>query len=240
MRQIVLDTETTGLETRDGHRVIEIGCVELVDRRFSNNHYHVYLNPKREMDAGAVEVHGITQEFLADKPVFSQEVDAFINFVKGAELVIHNAPFDVGFLNAELERLGSGYKPIEHYCTILDTLKLARTKHPGQRNSLDALCKRYQIDNSHRELHGALLDSEILADVYLRMTGGQIALMFGEDEQASKNSEKVILQTGVNRSHQLKVIMCGDEEIALHKAKLEIIDQRSGGGCIWKNMDNMK
>jgi len=237
MRQIVLDTETTGLETRAGHRVIEIGCVELVDRRFSNNHYHVYLNPEREMDAGAVEVHGITQDFLADKPVFAQEVDNFINFVEGAELVIHNAPFDVGFLNAELERLGSGYQSIEHYCTVLDTLKLARTKHPGQRNSLDALCKRYHIDNSHRERHGALLDSEILADVYLRMTGGQMALMFGGDDQTIENTGKVVFQENVRQPRQLKVIVCSDEELALHKARLEIIDQRSDGGCIWKNMD---
>ncbi len=240
MRQIVLDTETTGLETREGHRIIEIGCVELIERRFSNNHYHVYLNPEREMDAGAIEVHGITQDFLADKPVFRQEVDNFINFVKGAELVIHNAPFDVGFLNAELERLGSGYPSIEHYCTILDTLKLARTKHPGQRNSLDALCKRYQIDNSHRELHGALLDSEILADVYLRMTGGQIALLFSDDDQVSDNAVGIDFQVGAGEPRQLKVIVCGDEETALHKARLEIIDQRSDGGCIWKNMDNIK
>lgn len=240
MRQIVLDTETTGLETKDGHRIIEIGCIELINRRFTDNHYHVYLNPERAMDAGAVEVHGITQEFLADKPSFRQEAANFLNFIQGAELVIHNAPFDIGFINAELQRLGSPYKSIEHYCSVLDTLVLARKKHPGQRNSLDALCKRYRIDNSHRELHGALLDSEILADVYLRMTGGQKLLLFDEGEQASENIESIHFQTHTGSHNRLRVIVCDKAEEAIHQARLETIEQKSSDGCIWKKMDVQK
>ena len=181
IRQIVLDTETTGLEISEGHRIIEIGCVEMIARRVNTNDYHQYLQPDREIDAGAIQVHGITPEFLADKPRFSDVVDDFMNYISGAELVIHNAPFDVGFLNYELKLAHSKWHCIEDHCTVLDTLTLARKMYPGQRNSLDALCKRLAINNTHRQLHGALLDSQILADVYLAMTGGQESLVLGND-----------------------------------------------------------
>jgi DNA polymerase-3 subunit epsilon len=181
LRQVVLDTETTGINPKEGHRIIEIGCVELINRRLTQNRFHVYINPEREIDAGAIEVHGITNEFLRDKPKFADVVDDFLAFAKGAELVIHNAPFDVGFLNHELGLLNHSAGAIEAQCGVLDTLAYARKKHPGARNSLDALCKRYGIDNSHRELHGALLDAEILADVYLLMTGGQFSLLDEHD-----------------------------------------------------------
>jgi DNA polymerase-3 subunit epsilon len=176
MRQVVLDTETTGLEPADGHRIIEIGCVEIVDRRVTGNTYHQYLQPDREIDAGAIEVHGITNESLADKPRFADVVVEFIDFIRDSELVIHNAPFDVGFINHEFSLLQDSPGNLDRYCSVLDTLTLARRMHPGQRNSLDALCRRYEIDNTRRELHGALLDAEILADVYLAMTGGQVSL----------------------------------------------------------------
>src|SRR5690606_12993840 len=182
MRQIVLDTETTGLETAQGHRIIEIGCVELIHRRPTNNYFHHYLQPDREIDEGALEVHGITNEFLRDKPRFADIVDEFIEFIRGAELIIHNAAFDIGFLDYELSLLDPPRGKVTDFCTVVDSLLLARNMHPGQRNSLDALCKRYGIDNSQRELHGALLDARILADVYLAMTGGQTALFAEQDE----------------------------------------------------------
>ncbi len=182
MRQIVLDTETTGLETSQGHRIIEIGCVELIDRRVTDNHWHHYINPQREVDAGAFEVHGISNEFLQDKPLFVDLAEDFMRHIEGAELVIHNAAFDVGFLNHEINGLENNNPVIESLCTVLDTLVMARQKHPGQKNSLDALCKRYEIDNSHRSVHGALLDARILADVYLAMTGGQTSLGLEQDE----------------------------------------------------------
>ena len=187
MRQIVLDTETTGLETSQGHRIIEIGCVELVERRVTDNHWHHYINPEREVDAGAFEVHGISNEFLQDKPLFADLADDFLAYIQGAELIIHNAPFDIGFLNYELERLNASKPSVESVSSILDTLVMARQKHPGQKNNLDALCKRYEIDNSHRSVHGALLDARILADVYLFMTGGQTTLGLGEAELRSDN-----------------------------------------------------
>ena len=180
MRQIVLDTETTGLEASQGHRIIEIGCVELENRRLTGNHYHQYINPQREIDQGAIEVHGITNEFLNDKPLFDKIAADFIEFVRGAELIIHNAPFDLGFLDAELKRLPQQYSPMIELCSVVDTLVMARAKHPGQRNNLDALCQRYDVDNSQRDLHGALLDAEILADVYLAMTGGQTNLQLSD------------------------------------------------------------
>lgn len=176
MRQILLDTETTGLEPKQGHRVIEIGCVEMVNRRLTHNHYHQYIQPDRHIEEEAIEVHGITNEFLQDKPRFADVVEDFIQYVKGAELIIHNAPFDVGFINHEFNLLGQGLPPIEEICTITDSLQMARKQYPGQKNNLDALCRRLEIDNSHRTLHGALLDSEILAEVYLAMTGGQTGL----------------------------------------------------------------
>jgi len=191
VRQIVLDTETTGLEVSLGHRIIEIGCIELVNRRVTGNHWHYYVNPDREIDSGAFEVHGISNEFLQDKQGFAELADDFLSYVGGAELVIHNAAFDVGFLDNELALLQPAAAPLRECCTVLDTLHLARQKHPGQRNNLDALCKRYDIDNSHRSLHGALLDARILADVYLAMTGGQTSLGLDAEQGGSTNHEQV-------------------------------------------------
>ncbi len=235
MRQIVLDTETTGLEPRQGHRIIEIGCVELVNRRLTGRHYHQYINPERQVEDGAIEVHGITNEFLADKPVFSQIVDEFIDFVAGAELVIHNAPFDVGFIDHELKLLGGDRGKVADLCSVVDTLVMARQKHPGQRNSLDALCQRYAVDNSQRDLHGALLDAEILADVYLLMTGGQTKLaLAGEDGGDANGGPRVgeIRRLDSNRA-PLKVLAATDEELAAHRSQLEQIDKASGGSCLW-------
>ncbi|MCP4470077.1 MAG: DNA polymerase III subunit epsilon [Gammaproteobacteria bacterium] len=190
MRQIVLDTETTGLEVSLGHRVIEIGCIELVNRRVTGNHWHYYFNPDREVDIGAFEVHGISNEFLQDKPQFGELAEDFYQYVKGAELVIHNAAFDMGFLNRELLLLDAPHAPLEECCAVLDTLLLARQRHPGQKNNLDALCKRYDIDNSQRSLHGALLDARILADVYLAMTGGQTSLGLEADHGSETDFEQ--------------------------------------------------
>jgi DNA polymerase-3 subunit epsilon len=192
MRQIVLDTETTGIG--EGHKIIEIGCIELVNRKLTGRHYHQYVNPQRLVDPEALEVHGITDEFLQDKPIFAQIAHDFIEFIKGGQLVIHNAPFDVGFMDREFGLLRD-YPKTKDICTVLDTLALARQIHPGQRNSLDALCRRYGIDNSHRELHGALLDSEILADVYLLMTGGQTDLTLDSKEDDDKPSEQELLKS---------------------------------------------
>ena len=194
MRQIVLDTETTGLEVSLGHRVIEIGCIELIDRRVTGNHWHHYIKPDREIDSGAFEVHGISNDFLEDKPRFEELAEDFLQYVDGAELVIHNAPFDMGFLNHELSLLESAPQALESRCGVLDTLLLARQKHPGQKNNLDALCKRYDIDNSHRSLHGALLDARILADVYLVMTGGQTSLGLEAERVAETSSDAVEVQ----------------------------------------------
>ena len=232
MRQIVLDTETTGLETTQDHRVIEIGCVELVDRRLTGRHYHQYINPEREVDEGAIEVHGISNEFLADKPVFAKIAQEFLDFVDGAELVIHNAPFDVGFINHEFAKLDN-FQPIEKHCSIIDTLVMARQKHPGQKNNLDALCKRYFVDNSQRDLHGALLDAEILADVYLLMTGGQVDLMLGGHQaQGAEQAGSDIRRLPKDRK-PLKVITASSDELATHEKKLQAIDKASGGNCLW-------
>lgn len=233
MRQVILDTETTGLEPSEGHRIIEIGCVELLERRLTGNHYHQYLQPDREIDEGAMEVHGITNEFLLDKPRFEDVVEEFMNFVRGAELVIHNAAFDVGFINHELAKLGPSWGRIEDHCTILDTLKMARTMHPGQRNSLDALCKRYDIDNASRTLHGALLDSEILADVYLAMTGGQTALLLDEDSANKGNSEQPVRMLDMNRP-PLRVISASADELAAHEAYLDLVEKAHGEPCLWR------
>ena len=234
LRQIVLDTETTGLEPALGHKIIEIGCVELVRRRLTGNHYHQYLNPDREIEAGAVEVHGISNEFVADKPRFAEVCEDFLAFVDGAELIIHNAPFDVGFLNHELSGL-PGQAPIESRCRILDTLEMARKLHPGQRNSLDALCKRYGVDNSRRELHGALLDAEILADVYLAMTGGQSSLAL-EPVQAQAHSAIGALDLGQRRSRGgLRVIRASAEEVAAHEARLDEIE-KAAGVSLWRRL----
>ena len=192
MRQIVLDTETTGLEVSQGHRIIEIGCVELIDRRVTDNHWHHYINPQREVDAGAFEVHGISDDFLSDKPLFEDLARDFIEYIRGAELVIHNAAFDIGFLDDELGRLSGDGPKLSSICTVLDTLALARQKHPGQKNNLDALCNRYEIDNSHRSVHGALLDARILADVYLAMTGGQTSLGLEQAETGTEDGSNKV------------------------------------------------
>lgn len=238
MRQIVLDTETTGLEPSQGHRIIEIGCVEIVNRRLTGNRYHQYLQPDRDIDEGAVEVHGITREFLADKPRFADVVEDLMAFLKGAELVIHNAPFDTGFLNHELKQLGGGWGAITDHCTVVDTLALARKMHPGQKNSLDALCKRYSVDNSHRDLHGALLDAEILAEVYLAMTGGQVTLSL---DSGSETAGGLVQAGDIRRLNgdrpPLRVIRATDEELAVHQKRLEAIDKASGGKCVWKQLD---
>jgi len=237
MRQIVLDTETTGLNPAEGHRIIEIGCVELVNRRLTNNRYHEYLQPDREIDRGAMEVHGITNEQLADKPRFADIVKDFMDFIDGAELVIHNAPFDVGFLNHELGRLEGDWGPTERYCSITDTLVMARQIHPGQKNTLDALCKRYDIDNSQRDLHGALLDAELLADVYLAMTGGQASLSLdGAAETIGVPLRDSIRRIAADRS-RLPVIQASTDELDAHRRRLEAIDEASGGSCIWRKLD---
>lgn len=238
MRQIVLDTETTGLEASQGHRIIEIGCVELDTRRLTGNHYHQYINPNREIDQGAIEVHGITNEFLKDKPPFERVLGEFLEFVEGAELVIHNAPFDLGFLNSEIQRLDPDAPRLEDRCKIVDTLVMARGKHPGQRNSLDALCQRYGVDNSQRDLHGALLDAEILADVYLLMTGGQTALQLSDNDSGAQDgasrSERII-RLGVDRQ-ALPIISPTSEELEAHEAQLEAIASASGGKVLWKEL----
>ena len=236
MRQIVLDTETTGLEVSQGHRIIEIGCVELVNRKLTGNHYHQYINPHRDIDQGAIEVHGITSDFLADKPAFEAVSAAFVEFVKGAELVIHNAPFDLGFLNGELQRLSTVEGSLENVCTVIDTLVMARAKHPGQRNSLDALCQRYEVDNSQRDLHGALLDAEILADVYLAMTGGQTALQLsesGNDSTGQARAEQLIRLPA--EREKLPIIEATAEERVAHEAQLDAIAAASGGKVLWRD-----
>lgn len=236
MRQIVLDTETTGLETSQGHRIIEIGCVELVNRKLTGQHYHQYINPQRDIDAGAMEVHGITNEFVADKPTFEQIANDFLAYVDGAELIIHNAPFDVGFIDYEFGLLKRPLRSIETHCGIIDTLKMARTKHPGQRNSLDALCTRYMVDNSQRDLHGALLDAEILADVYLMMTGGQVTFQLGagESEDGGDSSEAGIRRLPAER-RPLRVIRASADELAAHESSLDSIAASSADGALWRS-----
>ena len=224
MRQIVLDTETTGLDVTDGHRVIEIGAVEIINRTVTDRYYHQYLNPEREIDAGAQEVHGISLEFLSDKPKFSDVHEDFLEFIADSELIIHNAPFDVGFLNHELKCIKHKIKSIEKLCSVFDTLTHARKLHPGQRNSLDALCKRYEIDNSHRELHGALLDAQILADVYLAMTGGQASLSLNAEANAQQEVAKA---QPSNKVHDLKVVKASQKEIAEHEKLLMHIAQNN-------------
>ncbi|MGH8120061.1 MAG: DNA polymerase III subunit epsilon [Gammaproteobacteria bacterium] len=233
MRQIVLDTETTGLEPARGHRIIEIGCVELHNRRMTSRTFHHYINPGREIDDGAFEVHGISNEFLSSKPGFKDIAQEFIDFIRDCEVIIHNAPFDVGFINAELEQLGPAWGRLEDYCRIVDTLVMAREKHPGLRNSLDALCQRYKVDNSCRELHGALLDARILLDVYLAMTGGQTDLSL-DDQQARRAG--VVQQLGVRGADRppLRVIDPTSTENELHQKRLDAIDRKSGGKCVWK------
>lgn len=235
MRQVVLDTETTGLEYREGHRIIEIGCVELVDRKLTGRHYHQYINPNREVEQQAIEVHGITNEFLVDKPQFAQIAHEFLDFVKGAELVIHNAPFDMGFLNHELSLFDKSLGQLEQYCGVLDTLALARKKHPGQRNTLDALCSRYGVDNSQRDLHGALLDSEILADVYLLITGGQTNLLLADEENNKESGGATEIRPIAADRAPLKVIMASEQELAMHEQRLDEVEKKSEDGCLWRS-----
>lgn len=231
MRQIILDTETTGLRVEDGHRIIEIGCVELINRRLTGNDFHQYIYPEREVDAGALAVHGISNAFLRDKPVFTNVVKGLMDFISGAELIIHNAPFDLSFLNYELSLANQGWKVVTDYCSVVDTLTMARQLHVGQRNSLDALCKRYGIDNSKRDLHGALLDAHLLANVYLAMTGGQgsffdtIADNQREERQAGKKITKTV------RAYDLLVLKADEDELANHQRYLEGMKKK--GKCLW-------
>ena len=232
-RQIILDTETTGLETKDGHRLIEIGCVEMLNRQLTGNNFHYYVQPDREIDAEAMAVHGITNEFLRDKPRFTDIAPALLEYLSGAELIIHNAPFDIGFINYELRLLDADHAPITDYCSVIDTLVMARQLFPGQRASLDALCKRYEINNSHRTLHGALLDAEILADVYLAMTGGQVSLLLGgEDDGKGNESGGASIRRVVADVNRLRVITASADELAAHTERLAAIT-KSAGKCLW-------
>jgi DNA polymerase-3 subunit epsilon len=244
MRQIVLDTETTGLEAERGHRIIEIGCVELVNRRPSGRRLHHYLNPDRDIDVGARAVHGLSRERLLSAPRFSDIVDELLEFVSGCELIIHNAPFDVGFIDCELALLAKTREParpmpasVLSICTVLDTLVLARARHPGQRNNLDALCKRYGIDNSQRELHGALLDASILVDVYLAMTGGQSLLALDEIARELGEAERSGAAGASERpAEALRVIEATPEERAAHALLAALLTKSSGGECLWSQL----
>jgi DNA polymerase-3 subunit epsilon len=230
MRQIVLDTETTGLDPRQGHRIIEVACIEMINRRLTGRHLHKYVNPEREIDEGAQAVHGITLEFLADKPKFADIADKLLEFISGAELIIHNAPFDLGFLNAELNRLDR--VPVETVCNgVTDTLKMAKELHPGKRNNLNALCDRYEIDNSSRTLHGALLDTELLADVFLAMTRGQNSLMIEPDDAVTPVQLDANGQTRVRKP--LIVRQATPQELGEHDRILAAIDKESKGACVW-------
>jgi DNA polymerase III subunit epsilon len=231
-RQIVLDTETTGLEPSQGHRIIEIGCVEMVNRRLTGNNYHQYIQPDRQIDAGALEVHGISNEFLRDKPRFGDIVEDLLRYLRGAELVIHNAPFDVGFLNHELKLSDDDSGQIEDFCTVTDTLQMARKLHPGQKNNLDALCKRYEVNNTHRELHGALLDAEILSEVYLRMTGGQERLALESESETDSDSGVIVSRIPTDRG-PLSVVRASAEELDAH----EQILRKMGDVCLWNRSE---
>ncbi|MDX1451088.1 MAG: DNA polymerase III subunit epsilon [Oleiphilaceae bacterium] len=232
MRQVVLDTETTGIDPQQGHRIIEIGCVELIERKLTGKHFHVYINPDRVVEEEAIAVHGITNEFLADKPKFADIANDFKNYIQGAELVIHNAAFDVGFINHEFAMLRPALPKVESICGVLDTLAMARKKHPGQKNNLDALCKRYGIDNSHRELHGALLDAEILADVYLLLSGGQSALLL--DAENEENSEASGIRRLSSERTPLKIIRAGSDENEAHETYLDRL-AKSCEQVVWRS-----
>ncbi|PCI22841.1 MAG: DNA polymerase III subunit epsilon [Piscirickettsiaceae bacterium] len=233
-RIIILDTETTGLEPKQGHRVIEVGCVELINRRLTGNNFHYYLNPQRDIDEGAVAVHGLTSEFLAEKPLYEDIAEELYNYLKGSEVVIHNAAFDVGFINHEYQLMGSEHIDMASWCEVTDSLFMARKMFPGQRNSLDALCKRYEIDNSQRQLHGALLDAEILADVYLMMTGGQNSL-FADDTMENIVFEPKFLDRNRPR---LTVVKANEEERSMHIERLQAIKKAAGGECVWDAYKN--
>ena len=244
MRQVILDTETTGLEPEQGHRVIEVGAVEIVDRRLTGKRLQLYINPHREIDDAAFEIHGLDAEFLADKPAFADVAGRFLDFVKDAEVIIHNAPFDVSFIDYELSLLGDGDGEVSRYaerratrmadiCQVMDSLALARRKHPGQKNSLDALCRRYDIDNSVRELHGALLDAEILADVYLAMTGGQMSVFGDDDANRGLDAEEDVILLPEDRP-RLIVLAATAEELAVHEAHLDELDAKANDGALWR------
>ena len=238
MRQVVLDTETTGLEVDKDHRIIEIGCIEMLHRRVTGRSFHQYLNPERDVDAGAQQVHGLSRERLAPEPKFAEIAAPFLEFIQGAELIIHNAPFDVAFLNAELRRLGDAAADIAASCNVLDTLLLARKMHPGQRNNLDALCKRYGVDNSQRDLHGALLDARILADVYLAMTGGQAKLTWGTDSDAEAGQHAAQSQrsaaSGATEGRRVPIVQASEEELLAHEQALLRLDKASNGKTVWR------
>jgi DNA polymerase-3 subunit epsilon len=235
MRQVVLDTETTGLEVERQHRVIEIGCLELNNRRLTGRSFHRYLNPERDIEQGALAVHGLTREKLAKEPKFAEIHAELLDFIRDAELIIHNAPFDIAFLNAELARLG-GAPQITELCTVQDTLALARQMHPGQRNSLDALCKRYSIDNSHRDYHGALLDARLLAEVYLAMTGGQAKLVLSEESSSARRRVRPDAENRAGASAGIAVVGANPAEIAAHEEALARLDKASGGKTVWRTL----
>lgn len=227
-RQIVLDTETTGLEPSQGHKIIEIGCVEMVNRRLTGNNYHQFIQPDRAIDEGAQAVHGISNEFLADKPRFSDVVKDFVEYLDGAELIIHNAPFDVGFINHEFAQIGKEFGTVESYCTVIDTLVMARKMRPGKKNNLDVLCREFEVNNAHRELHGALLDAELLAEVYLRMTGGQSALLLDSEDASGSASGKITVKKLSADRKPIKIIKASDDELAAHQVILEKMENKVG------------
>ena len=235
MRQVVLDTETTGLEVEQDHRVIEIGCVELNNRRLTGRSFHRYLNPERDIDEGALEVHGLSREKLAKEPRFAEIRAEFLDFVRDAELIIHNAAFDVAFLDAELARSGDGASSLGSICRILDSWELARQMHPGQRNSLDALCRRYSVDNSHRDYHGALLDARLLAEVYLAMTGGQVTFVLGADVDPVRIKARADASRSVE-SLSIVVVRASDEEMIVHEHVLALLDEASAGKTVWRTL----
>jgi DNA polymerase-3 subunit epsilon len=230
MRQIVLDTETTGLEPSQGHKIIEIGCVEMINRRLTGNNYHQYLQPDREIDEGALAVHGISNQFLADKPRFADIVKDFIEYLDGAELIIHNAPFDVGFIDHELKLAGAEYGKVATYCSVIDTLLMARKMRPGKKNNLDVLCKEFDVNNAHRDLHGALLDAELLSEVYLRMTGGQSKLSLDSEETAKSASGEVVVKKLSADRKAIKIINANDDELQAHQAIME----KMGEAALWR------
>lgn len=234
MRQVVLDTETTGLEVRQGHRLIEIACVEMIERRPTGRHWQTYLNPERAIDEGARQVTGIEDEFLLDKPLFVEVVDDFLAYIDGAELIIHNASFDVGFLDAELARAGAQYGRIADRCSVLDTLAMARERYPGQRNSLDALCKRLGVDNTHRDLHGGLIDAQLLAEVYLAMTSGQVALDLGFETTAADSVAHAVVK--VELSRRPRVLRADATELEAHERRLDALDKSAGGASLWRKL----
>jgi len=235
MRQIVLDTETTGLEVRQGHRLVEIACVEMVERRLTGRHYQTYLNPDRAIDEGARQVTGIEDEFLLDKPRFAEVVEEFLAFIDGAELIIHNASFDIGFLDAELARLGDGAGRIGDRCSVLDTLAMARERYPGQRNNLDALCKRLGVDNSRRDLHGGLIDAQLLADVYLAMTSGQVAFDLGFE--GATEQRDVVVTAPVVLHARPRVLRASADELSQHEQRLDVLDKSSvDGQSVWRRL----